>query len=720
MSLDVPNALLPAALPAAAATERRPARARAWTVLVPAVWIAAAMLWLGTAIALVPSVSSLVVFAVTLATFTLPGWPLARWLIGRRAGWVFVAPLALVLGYAAGVTLFLVLRLAGVALPVVVAGSTAALAAVLMTALPAAEDGLVAVPDVDRRDAAALGLLLVTVGLVVAPVFAHVGAATPGGLAYRAYFIADLFAHMSVVAELVKGATPPLNPFFPTEPLPYYWSFFSFPALFAMVQPALAVDRGILLTDLTMAGVYAATWYLVLRAAGLSPWASAAAWMLVILASSFEGLYFLVEPNRHHLWTDFRYLNIDAITRWRWDLPPVDGLHRLFWYTPQHGLAITLGLIALLVAGSARAAERPVRGLVEGWLLAIALACSSFNGLMLVAAYALAEVACWLATGLRQPGRWLAGRALAAGAVLAGLALMFAIGIIQRDAGEVLLRLNPHFLRGPWTFLALTFGAPLVLAPFGVRHLWRRAPGLAAGLGALTLVAIGAFLYVDVRGHENTYVSFRAGQFLFLPLAAATAAAIDAARAWPAPRRIALAALAVVAGLAALPTVVLDAYNAQDITNVEPSVGGFPWTVHVTPPQLAALTWVRSHVSSHAVVQIDPIAHGRATWALLPAFGERRMAVGLALFEPNPRRFDRPMADVARIFSAGDTATAFAICQRFGITTLWVGPEERAARGDAAADKFMGDPVHFSPVYAAAGVTIYRVRLPVALAGARR
>src|SRR6186997_1856398 len=123
VSLDVPNALSPAALPAAAATERRPARARAWTVLVPAVWIAAAMLWLGTAIALVPSVSSLVVFAVTLATFTLPGWPLARWLIGRRAGWVFVAPLALVLGYAAGVTLFLVLRLAGVALPVVVAGS---------------------------------------------------------------------------------------------------------------------------------------------------------------------------------------------------------------------------------------------------------------------------------------------------------------------------------------------------------------------------------------------------------------------------------------------------------------------------------------------------------------------------------------------------------------------------------------------------------------------
>jgi len=45
------------------------------------------------------------------------------------------------------------------------------------------------------------------------------------------------------------------NPFLPAEPLPYYWSFFSFPALFAMVQPSLAVDRGILLTDLTAAEI---------------------------------------------------------------------------------------------------------------------------------------------------------------------------------------------------------------------------------------------------------------------------------------------------------------------------------------------------------------------------------------------------------------------------------------------------------------------------------
>ena len=92
---------------------------------------------------------------------------------------------------------------------------------------------------------------------------------------------------MSVVAELVKGVTPPLNPYFPTEPLPYYWSFFSFPTLFSQLQPGLAVDRGILLTDLVMAAVYAATWYAVLRLAGLSALASAIGWIVTIAASSF-------------------------------------------------------------------------------------------------------------------------------------------------------------------------------------------------------------------------------------------------------------------------------------------------------------------------------------------------------------------------------------------------------------------------------------------------
>ena len=108
------------------------------------------------------------------------------------------------------------------------------------------------------------GLVLVTVG----PVFAKVGAATPQGLAYRAYFTADLFAHMSVVAELAHRHIPLLNPYLPTETLPYYWACFSLPAVFSGLRPDLGFDRGILQTDLALALVLVVVWYTAARALG--------------------------------------------------------------------------------------------------------------------------------------------------------------------------------------------------------------------------------------------------------------------------------------------------------------------------------------------------------------------------------------------------------------------------------------------------------------------
>jgi uncharacterized membrane protein len=138
----------------------------------------------------------------------------------------------------------------------------------------------------------------------------------------------------------------------------------------------------------------------------------------------------------------------------------------------------------------------------------------------------------------------------------------------------------------------------------------------------------------------------------------------------------------------------------------------------VTPAEQAALGWVRAHLPRQTVMQFDPVSHGRGTWALIPAFGERRIGVGLALFEPNPRRFDAPMADARRIFASPETGAAYDLCERYGVHEIWVGPEERAAYG-TAADKFGRDRERFVPLYDAGGVSIYRVR-PRGLAQRRR
>lgn len=698
--------------------------ARLWPGAVPLAAGLVAVACLASALVIARSPVTLLLFGVTFGLFTAPGWPLARWLLGSGASRLARAPFALLLGYAAGLTLYLLLRIVHATWPALVLAACLILALGLTRALGAPREGLFAPPSLTRADGLALAVLLGIVVLIVGPVFANVGRETTDGLAYRAYFIADLFAHMSVVSELAKGATPPVNPYLPTEALPYYWSFFTFPALFDHLHDTLrasvTVDRGILLTDLSMALVYASVWFLTLRALGASTLAALAGWLLVLVASSFEGVFYLWSQWRaHRAFEAFRYVNIDAITRWKWDLPPTDGLHRLFWYTPQHGLAITLGLLAVAAPALARRPNGLPRGLLDGLLLGVAFACSSFNGLMLVLAYALFECVLLARARFADAAAWLRARVLAAVIVLAYAGLTIALGMIQRESAHTIFGLNAHFMRGPWAFLALSFGPALLLAPFGLPRLGRLAPrALAAGL-ALGIVSALTFLFVDIRGHENTYVTFRAAQFGYLLLAIGAAFAIDASRAWARPAAWTLAGLATIGSLGALPTVAMDWFNARDITNRDMSPGGFPWTVYITPENRAAALWIAANLPEDAVVQTDASTRGRSTWALVPAIAERRLSVGLGLFEPNPRRFDQNIARIRLVFRSPDLDLAYGYCQRLGIEYLYVGPEEVAAHGPNT-HKFAADPARFTPVYQTGEVTIYRVNgvTPLPLGGA--
>src|SRR5258708_7181554 len=50
-------------------------------------------------------------FIVAFAIFTSPGWPLARWVLGSGASWLARVPFSLLLGYLAGLTAYIALRL---------------------------------------------------------------------------------------------------------------------------------------------------------------------------------------------------------------------------------------------------------------------------------------------------------------------------------------------------------------------------------------------------------------------------------------------------------------------------------------------------------------------------------------------------------------------------------------------------------------------------------
>lgn len=653
----------------------------------------------------------LLLFLALLAIFTAPGWPLARWVAGDRPDPATRTILALLLGYLAGATIFCLLRVAGVSSPFVVLAACIAATAALAWLLRGGRAGIVALIRLETRDLVGLAVLWLVAIAIVGPVFARVGESTSGGLAYRAYFIADLWAHMSVVAELVKGATPPINPYLPTEPLGYYWAYFTLPSVFSALRPGLLlVDRGIILTDTGAALLFVSVAYLVVRNLGVSALATTVSWVTLILASSFEGAWYLWRQAQANLpLSDFRYFNVDAATRWLRNLPGVDGLQRAMWWTPQHETALAFGLLALLVAVRARRPNSLARGCLDGLLLGGAVAFSSFNGVLLVGWYALAEVLNLAVDRGQGLGRWLLSRSLAAVIVLAFLGLTLVLGMVQRTPNSLIWGWNRYFLRGPWLFVLVNFGPALFLAPLGAARLLGASRRLFVWLAALTAVAILVFLLLDIRGHENAYVVFRTAQLFFVVLAVSLAFAIDAWRGWSRAASVTLFAALAVGILAAVPTAAMDWYNARDITNVRMNPGGFPWTIHVTRDEQAAMQWVQDNLPPDATLQVDALPRGRNTWALGPVFLRRRMGVGNGIFELNPTRFSVGLRDIHAAFSTPDADVARDIFRRYRVDYVYVGEVERAANPPGGLAKFDERTDRFQRVYRLGSVEIFKI-----------
>jgi hypothetical protein len=656
-----------------------------------------------------PSLVDVFVFTGAFAAFTAPGWPLARFVAGDRADPIARAILALFLGYIAGALIFCVLRLVHLTPPIAALVATLVVAWLLQRFLPAPVPAVLTIPAFTRADHIALVALAVLVLLIVGPVFANIGAPMPLGLAYRAYFTADLFAHMSVVSELAHGTTPPLNPYLPTEPLPYYWAYFSFPAVFKGLRPHVLVDRGILHTDLAIALVLVGVWYAALRSLGASAKATTWAWGIALAAPSFEGISLLwLQYQRDRPLAAFRFINVDGLTRWRWDLPPVDSMHRIFWYTPQHATALTMGVLLVAIVIGARAAGPLRRGVVEALLLGAAMAFSSFVALLLVAWYAITEVTLLALVKGRGLWGWILGRGLAAVAVLAALALTIALGMVRLGTADNLYyKPNVHLAKGPLIFALLSFGPSLVLGAAGLLAVLRRR-ALAIGLAVMIMICVAFLELVEMRGHLNSYVPFRTGQMLFVVCAISAAFLIDSLRLRTGLVRSLAWAAIVALTVGGVPTMALDWYNARDIWNDQDTGFGFRWTTYVNDDEVRAARWLRRNVDITATVNTDPEARGRGEWALIPAFGERRMGIGFGLFEPNPERFRPQMARVAQAFRTGDADAAYSILRDERISLVFVGRPERDRYGDGVR-KFGARPDRFQAVFARGSVAIYRL-----------
>jgi len=266
--------------------------------------------------------------------------------------------------------------------------------------------------------------------------------------------------------------------------------------------------------------------------------------------------------------------------------------------------------------------------------------------------------------------------------------------------------LNRMAARGFWRVTVLSFGPVLALCVAALPALGQERRGVAI-LGALTASCIVFYFLINVRDHQDVYVGWRVGHFMFM--AAAVVIAILFERLRKAPPRlqpIGWTAVAIIF-LMGLPTTVIDVYNTQDITNFSEAPAG-PWTMRLTPDDLQVFDWLKHNTDATAIVQVDPVPRDPASWAYLPAFGERRMAAGLPISMIPLAKYEQASHAIRAIFDE-PPLQAYERAVRAGVNYIIVGPPERRVHEGVEA-RFASVEDLMPLVFRNATISIYQVR----------
>ncbi len=535
--------------------------------------------------------------------------------------------------------------------------------------------------DTHRSDLRMLLFALLLVPVLVGRPFAMVGVETPRGVAYRQYFTADYVWRRAVVAELAKGDFLPKNPYYIDDPLHYYWLPHLLDAVDHRARPEVDLDELLLTRTILVDAMFVAGLYGLARQAVPLPWAALAAVVCAFLATSAEALVAAAT-----LWRDgaplgtLRFLNIDAISRWHYNGMPIDGLQRILWYQPHHAVGYLLGFLGVVAVARRTRPRDPTVFAVAGLLLAMSILVSSFAGLMFTAVAAVYE-----ATNTVVRRAWVTAVFNAAYAALPmalGSALVMALHYVDQPPdyhlNVIRLGLNPLAPENFWTVTAMSFGPAVIMGSLGAAAAWRRRLRDLLPFAAVLPVVWWFYFYVDIRDHQDVYVGWRVGHFTFMALIPFIGVAFLAVREWRGAARVAGAAVLAVSVLVGLPTTIVDAFNTQDVVLAVPE-GGWNHSEFISRGEQDGLQWLRQHTPADAVVQVDTQTRAEGMWALIPAFAERRMAVGLPLSMVPLKKYQVGAHRIHWLYHVDSAATAYELAVRFGIDYLVVGPPERLA-----------------------------------------
>jgi hypothetical protein len=425
---------------------------------------------------------------------------------------------------------------------------------------------------------------------------------------------------------------------------------------------------------------------------------------LTVVASSAEGLAASVDLlRRGHSLAELKQLNIDAAASWAFKGLRIDDLPRSMWYNPQHSFACALGLVALPVA--------IVSGVQGAEQSAIALAGSRTRPCVHRQPVCRRRALDGVRHGDRlrrcAPSLTVAHvlrHALAAVPVAAAFGWCALNQVTEGAGGALHVGLFGPARNAPLITFLLSFGPILLPMMVGLwpsrsaplTHAWPALAGIVLSVVLMFFVTLTVDLF---------WVGFRTGQIFFV-LAPAIVARGFVVLWRPRLKRFAVA-LALLVVLTGAPTTVIDAFNAQDVTNR--SMGpGFHWTVVVTPAEREAFAWIKANTPSRRGRAGG--ADGPRTRDLEPHPEFRRAADGRGASDLVAERpaYAATSGQVRDVYSGADAGGGARSREDAGNRLSVCRPHGASAY--PAVSKFDEHPEYFPVAFKNAEVSLYRLR----------
>jgi hypothetical protein len=522
----------------------------------------------------------------------------------------------------------------------------------------------------EKRDMAAVLLIMALALSVSLPPLANVGKEYPEGRFYRAYFHTDYLKHVAVTAHLSHAEIPPDNPYLNTgEPLRYYWFFYLFPASVRALNIS-HVETMDILRIITIWGilVFCLLLYGMCRHITSRRTAAFLAVFGGLFAHSYEGLYLyrlIRQGNEPFLEALGRY-NVDGTTRWFIGHPQIDALYRTLIFTPQHLFALMLFCLSFFIMSEWYSSNIRLSwtkiwsiGLMTGLIFGF----SSFIGL--IGYLWLTGLAC-LALIVRKDIRFTVHTGLS---LAVTCLVLMSLGILYRRPDSLIFLPQSDVIKQFPQFLFYNYGPLILLFPLGLIRGLRTKRFLTFNLVPLLLACMFLILYVQIQNFP-TDMGIKLG--LVVSIVLIYFAAIGLSSQNNIFRRL-FYSLAVLIMLPAATTLLMDVYNSSDVSNPLHSL-------FVEAEDIAAAEWIRDNLPKNIRIQTDPYQRYEA-FSLIPVFAERRTVAGdrmhARIFLSDPEVFVDLEEAVDDIYRETDPKLLAQRMRRLDIDYMLVGRTER-------------------------------------------